>query len=132
MKQVVLAAVVLVATAVAGCRSSRADEKMSFFVTSDQAGDGRAIGGLAGADAHCQTLAEAVGSRKRTWRAYLSAAAEAGRRPVNASDRIGPGPWFNAKGVEVAPDIEDLHRSNALGDKTSLDELASPPAIGTT
>jgi hypothetical protein len=127
MKQIVLAAVVLLATTVAGCHSPRADEKMSFFVTSDQAGDGGAIGGLAGADAHCQTLAEAVGSRKRTWRAYLSAAAQAGRPPVNARDRIGAGPWFNAKGLEVAADIEDLHRSNGLGDKTSLDELGESP-----
>ena len=81
MKPVVLAAVVLVTTAGAGCSSPRADEKMSFFVTSDQAGDGGAFGGLAGADAHCQTLAEAVGSRKRTWRGCLSAAAESGRPP---------------------------------------------------
>ena len=99
---------------------------MSFFVISEQAGDGGAIGGLAGADAHCQTLAEAVGSRKRPWRAYLSAV-ESGRPPVNARDRIGGGPWFNAKGLQVAADIEDLHRSNALGDKTSLDELGESP-----
>ena len=127
MGPVVLVAVVLVATTVAGCNSPHADEKMSFFVISAQAGDGGAIGGLAGADAHCQTLAEAVGSRKRTWRAYLSAAAESGRRPVNARGRIGPGPWFNAKGVQIAADIDDLHRSNALGNKTSLDELGESP-----
>jgi hypothetical protein len=100
---------------------------MSFFVTSDQAGDGGAIGGLAGADAHCQKLAKAVGSRKRMWRAYLSAAAESGRPPVNASDRIGRGPWLNVNGVQVATDIEDLHRANALGNKTSLDELGQSP-----
>jgi len=127
MKPFVLATVTFVATAVAGCSSPRADEKMSFFVTSGQAGDGGAIGGLAGADAHCQKLAEAVGSPKRSWRAYLSAAAESGRPPVNARDRIGRGPWFNAKGVQVAADIDDLHRSNALGDKTSLDELGESP-----
>jgi hypothetical protein len=60
-----------------------------------------AIGGLAGADAHCQKLAETVGSRKRSWRAYLSATAESGR-PMNAKDRIGRGPWFNARGMQVA------------------------------
>jgi hypothetical protein len=126
MRQVALAALTVVATCAGGCRSPRADEKMSFFVTSDQAGDGGAIGGLAGADAHCQTLAEAVGSQ-RTWRAYLSAAAESGHGPVNARDRIGAGPWFNARGVLVAANVEDLHGANALGDKTSLDELGESP-----
>jgi hypothetical protein len=127
MKLILLATVALVGTAVAGCSSPRADERMSFFVTSHQAGDGGAIGGLSGADAHCQELAEAVGSRKRSWRAYLSAAAQSGRPPVNARDRIGRGPWFNAKGVQVAADIDDLHRSNTLGDKTSLDERGESP-----
>ena len=124
MKPGVLAVVLVAAAA---CSSPRADEKMSFFVTSTQAGDGGAIGGLAGADAHCQSLAEAVGSRKRTWRAYLSAAGEPGRPPVHARDRIGSGPWFNAKGVQVAANIDELHRSNALGDKTSRDELGESP-----
>jgi hypothetical protein len=127
MKQVVLAAVLLMAIAVAGCSSPRASEKMSLFITSNPAGDGGAIGGLARADAHCQSLAEAVGSRKRTWRAYLSAAAESGHPPVNARDRIGGGPWFNAKGVQIAANIDELHRSNALGDKASLDELGESP-----
>jgi hypothetical protein len=127
MKLFALATAALVASAVAGCRSPRADDKMSFFVTSYQAGDGGAIGGLAGADAHCQKLAEAVGSRKQKWRAYLSAAAEPGRPPVNAGDRIGRGPWFNAKGVQIAADLDDLHRSNAVGNKTSLDELGESP-----
>jgi hypothetical protein len=127
MKLLVLGTVAFVATAAAGCSSPRADEKMSFFVTSTQAGDGGALGGLAGADAHCQTLAEAVGSGKRIWRAYLSTAAESGRPQVNAKDRIGRGPWFNAKGVQVAADLEELHGSNALGGKTSLDELGESP-----
>src|SRR5205085_10919802 len=77
--------------ALVGCRSPRADERMSFFVTSEQAGDGGAIGGLARADAHCQQLAEAVGSRKQIWRAYLSATTASGGA-VNARDRIGRGP----------------------------------------
>jgi hypothetical protein len=126
MNLFVLATVACVTTAVAGCSSQRADERMSFFVASDQAGDGGAIGGLAGADVHCQKLAKAVGARKQNWRGYLSATAESGRA-VNARDRIGRGPWFNARGVQVATDIDDLHGSNALGDKTSLTELGESP-----
>ena len=138
MKLIILGAdtVAFVGTAdVAGCSSPRADEKMSFFVTSHQAGDGGAIGGLSGADAHCQELAEAVGSRKRSWRAYLSAAAESGRPPVNARDRIGRGPWLNAKGVQVAADIDDLHRSEHASGRQNLPSkpnVANPQAIGTT
>jgi hypothetical protein len=126
MKLLVLATVACVTTVAAACTSPRADENMSFFVTSDQAGDGGAIGGVAGADAHCQKLAAAVGSRKQRWRAYLSAIEESGR-PVNARDRIGRRPWFNARGVQVAADIDELHRSNALSDKTSLTELGESP-----
>jgi hypothetical protein len=126
MKLLVLTTVACVTTAAMGCSSPRADERMSFFVTSEQAGDGGAIGGLAKADAHCEKLAEAVGSRKRSWRAYLSATAES-VRPVNARDRIGRGPWFKARGLQVAVDINELHRSNALGAKTSLDEFGESP-----
>lgn len=86
---------------------------MGFFVTSVGVGNGADLGGLAGADAHCQTLAEAVGS-DRTWAAYLSAQAE-GRTPaVNARDRIGTGPWANANGVVVATDLDVLHYDNSL------------------
>jgi hypothetical protein len=127
MKPLVLGTVAFVAAAAAGCSSPRADEKMSFFVTSRQASGGGAIGGLAAADAHCQKLAESVGAGTRRWRASLSTAAEFGRPQVNARDRIGRGPWFNAKGVQVASDIDDLHGSNALADKTSLDELGESP-----
>ena len=112
--------VLLVVAATTGCGSS---QKMSFFVTSDPAGDGGNIGGLAGADAHCQKLASFAGSQKRQWRAYLSAMAAGGQPAVNARDRIGSGPWFNAKGVQVAASVEDLHGpGNRLGGKTSLDE----------
>ena len=84
--------------------------QLSFFVTSKAAGTGSGnIGGLAGADAHCQTLAAAVGS-KRTWRAYLSALSDAGT-PIHAKDRIGNGPWTNANGALVAKSLEDLHGS---------------------
>jgi hypothetical protein len=82
---------------------------MSFFVTSVGLGDGANLGGLAGADRHCQNLATTVGAGNRTWRAYLSAAPAANRAPMNARDRIGNGPWYNAKGVLIARDVADLH-----------------------
>ncbi len=90
-----------------GC-GHRAGE-MTFFVTSVQAGDGGKIGGLAAADAHCRTLAEAAGSRGHEWRAYLSTAATDGQPAVNARDRIGSGPWHNARGVLIANNLSDLH-----------------------
>ena len=96
---------------------------MSFFVTSVRTGDGGNLGGLAGADDHCLKLATAAGSRKREWRAYLSATAAGASAAVNARDRIGRGPWFNAKGVEIAASLDDLHgAANKLGGRTSLDE----------
>ena len=82
---------------------------MSFFVTSVGGGKGANLGGLAGADQHCQTLAEAAGAGNRTWHAYLSTSAAAGKPAVNARDRIGQGPWFNAKGGRVAQNLSDLH-----------------------
>lgn len=84
---------------------------LSFFVTSAGVGKGADLGGLAGADKHCQTLAEAVGSKK-TWHAYLSTQAANGQPAVNARDRIGHGPWHNARGVVVAKDVADLHGDN--------------------
>jgi hypothetical protein len=84
-------------------------QPMSFFVTSVGSGDGANLGGLAGADAHCQKLASAVGAGDRPWHAYLSAAASGGQPAVNARDRIGQGPWYNAKGVRIAKDVADLH-----------------------
>src|SRR5690242_91276 len=75
---------------------------MTFFITSAGPGKGANLGGLAGADAHCQKLAEAAGAGNRTWHAYLSAAAADGKPVVNARDRIGNGPWHNAKGTMVA------------------------------
>jgi hypothetical protein len=94
-------------------------------------GDGANLGGLAGADAHCQNLAQAVGAGGRTWRAYLSAAAGGGQPPVNARDRIGSGPWFNASGQRIAWDVEDLHGdyqrdSNNIRKPTALNERGEP------
>lgn len=100
-----------------------AAEDMSFFITSKGPGDGANLGGLAGADAHCKSLAEAAGSSGKTWRAYLSAAAMDGKAAVNARDRIGEGPWFNAKGIQVAGNLDELHYSNVgLGKEGSLTE----------
>src|SRR5438874_5892358 len=82
---------------------------MTFFVTSEPIGDGGNLGGLAGADAHCQLLATAVGAGNRTWHAYLSTQARPGQPAVNARDRIGKGPWYNFKGEMIARDLAHLH-----------------------
>ena len=84
-------------------------QPMSFFVTSAGSGDGANLGGLEGADARCQALATAVGAGSKTWHAYLSQQAEGGKPVVNARDRIGAGPWFNAKGQKVADNVAHLH-----------------------
>lgn len=121
-----MAAVALLAS----CASTPSTGPMGFFVTSVGSGKGGDRGGLAGADAHCQRLAAAsgvAGAGGRTWRAYLSApgsfpsAGNPGVASVNARDRIGQGPWFNAKGVLIARDLAHLHDGNALNKDTALD-----------
>src|SRR3954451_23707488 len=103
--------------------SAQAQQTMSFFITSAGSGDGANLGRLAGADKICQTLATAAGAGGKTWHAYLSAAAANGQPAVNAKDRIGKGPWFNAKGVQVAASVADLHSdANKLGKDASLNE----------
>jgi hypothetical protein len=115
----VLAATALFALATA----APAQNAMSFFITSKGPGKGAALGGLSGADQHCQALAKAAGAGGKTWRAYLSASASGGQPAVNARDRIGKGPWFNAKGVQVAANVADLHSENTkLGKENSLTE----------
>ncbi len=84
-------------------------QPMSFFISSVGLGKGADLGGLAGADAQCQKLAAAAGSTKTTWHAYLSTSAKDGKPAVNARDRIGAGPWYNAKGARIAKDLADLH-----------------------
>ena len=123
-KPLVCASIALCAVALQPACSKDADEgKLSFFITSAGPGDGASMGGLAGADAHCQALAEAVGAGERTWRAYLSASAADDTAAVNARDRIGSGPWHNAKGVRLAQSVDDLHSdSNNLGKEMSLTE----------
>ncbi|MGH9318544.1 MAG: hypothetical protein ACRD3V_01435 [Vicinamibacteria bacterium] len=98
-------------------------QDMSFFIASAGPGNGANLGGLTGADQHCQRLAEGVGAASRTWRAYLSASASGGQAAVNAKDRIGNGPWQNAKGVVVATDVANLHSdANNLKKDTSINE----------
>src|SRR3974390_2247026 len=92
---------------------------MSFFVTSVGMGKGADLGGLAGADRHCQELAASVGAGSKTWHAYLSTQ---GTDAVNARDRIGKGPWTNAKGVVIAKDVAELHGANNLTKETTLTE----------
>ncbi len=94
----------------------------SFFVTSVGVGNGANLGGLAGADNHCQTLAQAAGAGTKTWHAYLSTQAADGKPAVNARDRIGQGPWQNSKGVVVAKDVAELHGANNLTKQTALTE----------
>ena len=111
---------------VAGCGSmSGGKSGMGFFVTSAGPGNGADLGGLAGADKHCQTLAAAAGAGSRTWRAYLSTQPAGGQAGVNARDRIGKGPWQNAKGVVVASDVAQLHGSNNLNKQTALTETGA-------
>ncbi|WP_438278299.1 lectin [Nitrobacter sp.] len=95
---------------------------MSFFVTSVGIGNGGNLGGLAGADNHCQTLAQAAGAGAKTWHAYLSTQAADGKPAINARDRIGNGPWQNAKGVVIAKDVAELHGANNLTKQTALSE----------
>lgn len=110
------------------CASTPPTGPMGFFVTSVGSGKGADLGGLAGADAHCQQLAAAVGAGQRTWRAYLSVPSSlaSGNNPavpaVNARDRIGKGPWYNAKGVLIARDLDHLHNGNQINKATALDE----------
>ena len=100
--------------------------EMSFFVTSAGSGKGADLGGLEGADRHCQELAQAAGAGSRTWRAYLSTQAIGGQQAVNARDRIGSGPWQNANSVVVASTVEELHGTNKLDKETALTEKGAP------
>ncbi|RWC94482.1 MAG: hypothetical protein EOS32_16875 [Mesorhizobium sp.] len=116
MRRLILVAAAALTAATAGTALSQ-DAKMSFFVTSVGSGKGADLGGLKGADAHCASLAEAAGVKGKTWHAYLSTGAE------DARDRIGKGPWVNAKGVKIADDVASLHGdANAISKETALNE----------
>jgi hypothetical protein len=123
MKPLITAVVFAVSSAAYLATTNAQNQPMSFFITSAGSGDGANLGGLAGADKICQSLAQAAGAGSRTWHAYLSASAANGQPAVNAKDRIGKGPWFNAKGVQVASSVADLHSdNNKLGKENSLTE----------
>ncbi len=123
-------------TALAGCaqmesmtRQPSAPQDMTFFVTSVGPGNGGDLGGLAGADRHCQSLAQSAGAGNRSWRAYLSTqgASLSDVNFVNARDRIGYGPWRNAKGVVIARNVDELHSAkNNVTRETALDEKGRP------
>ena len=95
---------------------------MTFFITSTGGPDGANFGGLEGADRHCQTLAARAGAGNKTWRAYLSQQAIGGAKEIHARDRIGNGPWVNAKGVQVAANVDDLHSNSKINEETGLAE----------
>jgi hypothetical protein len=121
MKAMTLALLAGVTLVAAGSLDAQAqDPGMSFFITSTGSGDGANLGGLDGADALCQRLAEAAGSADKTWRAYLSTST------VNARDRIGAGPWYNAEGTLIANNVDELHGdANAISKETGLTETGA-------
>jgi hypothetical protein len=111
------AAVFCMTSACAATTQTTEDTSMSFFITSQNPGQGADLGGIAGADAHCTALANAAGVKGKVWAAYLSTHTQ------NARDRIGTGPWYNAKGVMIASTIENLHSAqNNIGKQTALNE----------
>jgi hypothetical protein len=117
MKAKLCSAACLAVVMAFGSAAQAQDTSMSFFVTSAGPGDGANLGGLAGADAHCQKLAETAGANGKTWHAYLSSSTE------NARDRIGAGPWHNAKGELIAADVAELHSdANKISKQTALTE----------
>jgi hypothetical protein len=122
VKTVVACAAIISATLSAQPASAQS-ANMTYFLTSSGPGKGADLGGIEGADRHCATLAKAAGATATNWRAYLSTQAADGKPAVNARDRIGKGPWQNAKGVVVAKDVADLHGAgNNLSKQTSLSE----------
>jgi hypothetical protein len=122
MRWPVLAAVALASLGVSGGAAAQ-QSNMTFFITSAGPGKGADLGGLEGADRHCQQLAQAAGAGNRTWRAYLSTQSMGGAQPVHARERIGRGPWQNAKGETIAANVDDLHSpNNKISKQTALDE----------
>jgi len=112
-----VAGVALAAAVTAGVSAQQ--NNMTFFVTSKNLGNGGNLGGITGADQFCQNLARSVGAGNKTWHAYLSTQ---GMGAVNARDRIGKGPWQNAKGVVIAKDVNELHAANNITKQTALSE----------
>ncbi len=124
-----LASIAATALLLAACSTggpTAPKSRMGFFVTSANPGKGADFGGLAGADRYCQSLAASAGAGSRNWRAYLSSSAMAGSAAVNARDRIGAGPWVNARGEMIASNVDELHATNKLGKQTALTEKGEP------
>jgi hypothetical protein len=122
-RSVTISGLALAAALLAAPSAQAQSADMTFFVTSNGPGKGADLGGLEGADAQCQKLAQAGGAGSKTWRAYLSTQAADGKPGVNARDRIGKGPWQNAKGAVIAKDVADLHgAANNLTKQTALSE----------
>ncbi|HEU5296398.1 MAG TPA: hypothetical protein VFU71_16590 [Burkholderiaceae bacterium] len=122
----------IAAVLLAACATPPSTGPMSFFITSTGSGKGADLGGLAGADAQCQRLASAAGAGAKTWRAYLSVpgtfpqGSTPGVQGTHARDRIGSGPWYNAKGALIARDLTHLHNGNNIDKTTALDEKGNP------
>src|SRR3954451_22857544 len=121
-RSVTISGLALAAALFAAPSAQAQSADMTFFVTSNGPGKGADLGGLEGADAQCQKLAQAGGAGSKTWRAYLSTQAADGKPAVNARDRIGKGPWQNVKGVVVAKDVAELHSGNNINKETALTE----------
>jgi len=120
--QTALRVLMVAAMTAASGQALAQSSNMSFFVTSAGSDKGADLGGLAGADRLCQSLATAVGAGGKTWHAYLSTTASGGSPAVNARDRIGKGPWQNVKGVVIAKDVAELHGKNNINKQTGLTE----------
>jgi hypothetical protein len=122
--QFIAVALVMLGVPFTAAQAQRAQQAaMNFFVTSEGLGNGGDLGGIRGADGHCQMLAASAGAGDLTWRAYLSITDLNGKGAINARDRIGTGPWYNADGVRIARDVEDLHSDgNNIFHETALTE----------
>ena len=145
MKRAILRSLAILGTTAAVCggviavqAQSQISSNMSFFITSAGKGEGANYGGLAGADAYCTSLAKAAGSAKSQWHAYLSTTAVAAangqpaQAPVDARDRIGKGPWYNAKGVLVANNVDDLHSKTLAKDLLLTEKAGVNKGMGDT
>ncbi len=122
MTRIGIAIAVALFAPVAAAQAQKISPDMTFFVTSAGLGKGADLGGLAGADRHCQQLAAAAGAGKKQWRAYLSTTASGATPSVNARDRIGKGPWYTFDGRLVARDVAELHALNSINRMTALTE----------
>jgi hypothetical protein len=127
MKRTAIAAAAMVLAACGALQQDGGKHDMSFFVTSTGKGNGANLGGIEGADAYCNALAKTAGSTHGNWKAYLSTVLPGGDAGVSARERIGKGPWYNAKGVMVAKSLDDLHSDHVnITKQTALDEKGQP------